>query len=409
MVVLELYIHTLGDFDILFDGKSILKITAKSYKIYKLFQYFITYRGRKLLPETIIDNLYEDNEFNDPKNVLRTQIFRLRQILKKFISNGVDESKYFDISVINGYYCFGLGDLSILDIDEFERYIAEGDKYKPYNLEKSLMYYKKAMEIYKGHYLSINAYETWLVPIRNRYSRLFIKTFYKTIEILEFQGDSYGIIEICEDALTIEPCEETIHICMMDAMLKLGQIKNAMSHYAYLVELLNKEIGVKPSSALKNVYRKIQSHYDEKGEINIDNISVKLEDKIQKGALLCDVDYFKFLYNIEKRRESNIESFIGLVTLVDYSARPTEESKKVLNILTALLEEILGRGDVYSFWNDNQILMFLYEVKESDLSRIKKRIKDDFAGNLKKESRQILLEFKPLKSDINKNLLYKAY
>ena len=95
--------------------------------------------------------------------------------------------------------------------------------------------------------------------------------------------------------------------------------------------------------------------------------------------------------------------------MVDYSARPTEESKKVLNILTALLEEILGRGDVYSFWNDNQILMFLYEVKESDLSRIKKRIKDDFAGNLKKESRQILLEFKPLKSDINKNLLYKAY
>jgi len=154
---MELYVHTLGDFDISFGGQSLLKESSRSYKLYKLFEYFITFRGRKLLPETIIENLWQSNESNDPKNVLRTQIFRLRQIFKKILPKDIDESKYFNISFSNGYYCFEIGELAILDVAEFEKYIRQGDSKKSENIDDAVKLYKKALKLYKGAYLSENS------------------------------------------------------------------------------------------------------------------------------------------------------------------------------------------------------------------------------------------------------------
>jgi len=57
---MKLNIYTLGDFDITYGENSILKESGRSYKLFKLFKYLVTFRGRKLLPETIIESLWED-------------------------------------------------------------------------------------------------------------------------------------------------------------------------------------------------------------------------------------------------------------------------------------------------------------------------------------------------------------
>ena len=94
---MRLYIHTLGDFDISIEGRSLMENSSRSYKLIRLFEYFITFKGRKLLPETIIENLWQDSESDNPKNVLRTQIFRLRQTMKRIIPESLDMSKYYYI------------------------------------------------------------------------------------------------------------------------------------------------------------------------------------------------------------------------------------------------------------------------------------------------------------------------
>ena len=100
---MRLYISTLGEFDIKADGQSILKDSSRMYKIYRLFEYFLTFRNKKLLPETIIDNLLSDSESDDPKNMLRTQIFRLRKIINAFIPKNEDAADYLSLNFINGY------------------------------------------------------------------------------------------------------------------------------------------------------------------------------------------------------------------------------------------------------------------------------------------------------------------
>lgn len=400
---MNLHIKTLGDFDIYFGDESLLKESKRSYKLYKLLQYFLTFRNRKLLPEVIIDNLWQDQDSIDPKNMLRTQIFRLRQLIKKFLPKDADVSKYFNITFANGYYCFEVGEYTALDIVEFEEFIKKAEEKETEDVDEAIKLYRKALVLYNGPYLSENSYEVWLVPIRNHYRRLYIKTLLKLIELYKKKDEYNRIIELCEKAIIIEPYEESIHICLMETMLKLGQIKSAMSHYEYISSLLSNEIGVKSTPGLKEIYRKIQRYYDEQGETDISNIKNKLEEGPMEGALFCDLDYFKFLYNVEKRRSIRDEN-IGYMSLITLKSDNKDKCKhdelsKISRTMLEVLEKSLRKGDVFTSWNDTQIIVMLTNAKRDGLGKIEDRIRNYYQRITKTYSNDISIKFLPLSSD----------
>lgn len=125
---MKIYINFLGSFEVTDGERSLLEESSKKYKLHRLIQYFVTFRGKKLLPETIIDHLFNTLDYSDPKNVLRTQIFRLRQAIREVVGEDVDASDYIEIDFLNGYYSLRLGPKVVLDIDEFERLIGLGDE-----------------------------------------------------------------------------------------------------------------------------------------------------------------------------------------------------------------------------------------------------------------------------------------
>ncbi|HPL54644.1 MAG TPA: BTAD domain-containing putative transcriptional regulator [Bacillota bacterium] len=400
---MRLYIHTLGDFDISIEGRSLMENSSRSYKLIRLFEYFITFKGRKLLPETIIENLWQDSESDNPKNVLRTQIFRLRQTMKRIIPESLDMSKYYNISFNNGYYTFELGELAVLDTIEFESLIGQGESKRLESIDESIELYCKAIKLYKGQYLSENSYEAWLVPKRNYYNMLYLKSLLRLVEMLNEKEDYGRIIELCEEAIIVEPYEEALHICLIEAMLKIGQIRNAMSHYEYIAFLLNKEFGIQSSPGLKKIYSKIQSCYDEKNESDIRNINAKLEESSPNGAMLCDSEYFKFLFNINKRKglRDGIVDYMSLITInCDKRTMKSEDDlKKYVKTMSGVLEKSLRKGDVYSYWNDKQILVMLHGAKEDSLKKVESRIRDNFNNSIMTDNCKIGIEFLPLNSN----------
>lgn len=380
---MKLYISTFGNFDISDENHSLLKDASRQYRLYKLLQYFITFRNKRLLPETIIDNLFRDSESLDPKNVLRTQIFRLRQELKGVIPETDNESDYMYISFINGYYCLETGNKIIIDAAQFENFIAEGDQVINTDIERAKELYGKAIKLYKGMYLSENPYEVWIVPIRNYFSRLYIKTLAKLMEILKDEDRNEEIIGLCEEALFIEPYEEIIHIFLIEAMLNLGQITNAKNHYDYAASIIEKEVGIKSSHGLKNIYRKILNYLNEKTNVDVANIGAKLGGKDEGGALYCDLDYFKFLYNIQKRKSTrqNENDLIAIITLKEDNIIYDEnDTKKWIKHMTDLLKDSLRSSDAFTFWNDSQILLLLHEVRGNGNEIIENRIRERLNG-----------------------------
>lgn len=376
MAYLKLYIKTLGEFDIRLDDESIFEASSRSYKLHRLFQYFITFKNKKLLPESIIDNLWQDSESFDPKNMLRVQIYRLRQNFSSIFPEDIDCKDYLDLTFINGYYCLNIKEKTIVDTDVFEQLIENANSIKSLDVNGAIDKYKSALQIYEGSYLEGSPYELWLVPIRNYYSRLYLKTLLKLIEILEERERYEEIVSLCEKALNIETDDETINICLMESMLKLGNVKHAMSHYEYLISLQVSESRNKPSIAMKDIYNKIQSQYSVKGKLEIRNIDNFLDDGIMLGPTFCDSTYFKFSYNLRKRRRKesslDLDDYICLITL--NRATCQEEHKKHIKELKAILVESFRNGDLITLWNDDQILILLLDSNELGPEIIRSRI-----------------------------------
>jgi DNA-binding SARP family transcriptional activator len=399
---MKLYISTLGEFDIKIDGQSILKDSTRMYKIYRLFEYFLTFRNKKLLPETIIDNLLSDSESDDPKNMLRTQIFRLRKIINYLIPKNEDASQYLSLNFTNGYYSLEIGENTVIDIDEFERFIQQGDKDLNFDIESAINNYQNAISLYKGLYLSDNAYEVWLVPTRNYYQRLYIKTLYKLIKLLKKNEENERIITLCEETLLIEPYEENIHIELMEALLRTGNNKSALNHYEYSLNMLEKELDAKPSQRFTDFIKKIHNNTPRKNDLDISEIRKNLEDGISEGAMYCSLEYFKFLFNIQKRKSlrNNENDYLCIITINRNKSSFYEPvTKNGINDIFMVLEKSLRKGDVFTSWNENQILIMLHDVKNNGTEIIQERLTNNLKEYTKTSTNEIRMIFQPLCSE----------
>ncbi len=394
---MQMNIKTLGVFDISLNGKSLIKKGTRTYKINKLLQYFIAFRNRKILPETIIENLFPEDEYTDPKNTLSTQIFRLRKAIKNVIPEGEDESKYLTINSTNGNYILEVGEKVDIDVDKFEELIKQGDEKLSKDRDEALETYYKALEIYEGMFLSENGYEVWLTPVRNYYNRLYIKVTFQTIEILKEKEKYDTITRTCEKALNYEPYDEDIHICLMESMLKQGQFTSVLNHYEYVVNLLNKEMGISSSPKLDKFYKKIKSTISEKRKMTIMDFLSRIELDEPEGAMQCDFSDFKVIVDSQRRKgERNSEDdYISIITL-EYEGEDTSVPEFWSQGMIKILKNSLRKGDVFTIWNDKQILVLLHEVKQQALILIEKRFRDKIRLNPKIARLKINIDFKPL-------------
>lgn len=373
-----LRVFTLGSFDVLYNQHSLTEQYNSSVKIWELFKYFLTYREELILPERIIDSLWPNADYTDPKRTLRALIFRLRKILN---SKGSHNSNGF-IIYSNGCYKLDTTQNISIDIDMFDDLIHDANDASTADSTKSIELYKKALGMYKGDYLSESYGYDWLVPTRNYYRRIFLQSVYNVSELLKGQKRYDEILTICEMALKFEFFEEKIHFIYIEALAALGKIKQARDHYDYVKEIFEREMGVKPSSALTNLYRLL---FGEISKANLDLTSIAdnlREEYFCEGPVLSDVDFFRFLYQFEQRRSERYgkQTFLFLLTLClpDLTLPPELQLKAGMEELKNILLSSLRKGDVITQWNEAQFILSLPGASADQakiaIERVKKKM-----------------------------------
>lgn len=392
-------INTLGEFDILYEDTSLLESGGNPNRTMRLFKYFLANRDRKVLPENIIEDLWYDNDFVEPKNVLRTQISRLR----KMFYDGKNKRHFFTIENKSGYYIFKILDNCFLDIEEFEKLINQGIFLSYNEVDNGMELLEKGIKLYKGDFLGELEEDEWIIPIRNRMNRLYLKGLYTYIEILKERNMNREIVNICESTIEHDPYGESLHIYFIEALLKIGQKRYALSHYEYITSRMYNNLGITPSLKMKQLYKKLQSYDgDIKKPIDIGGLDEELEEGGNKaGALICEPFYFKFLYNLERRKrsgEGQKNIFLGLITLEDRGsiALTDSEFEGIMSILMEIVEENLRRSDVLSKWNDKQIVSLHYDLQEKDLNIIVKRLEERLKERVPNKNIELLIRFKPI-------------
>ena len=399
--MMDLKITTLGNFNIKIKDESLVEEFGRSYKIFKLLHYFLTFRNKRLLPESIMNSLFEDSESFDPKNMLRAQIYRLRQSLKTILPEGADEKDYISIGFYNGYYMLELGKHVKLDVDKFESLIKEGDHVREIDRKKAIDIYKEAIDIYRGHFLEENSQEVWLIPFRNYYKKIYIMAIFNLLDLLKEKNKHDEIIEICQDTQPYLKDEEGLHVYLMEAMLSLGKVRNALNHYEFITSSSNENINSN-SPLMKNIYKKIHNSIYENENLDITNMEIKLDEEEGSGPLQCSIDYFKFLYSSHKRKrkEDGKKDFLLIITL-DENKHTREDIDGWNTLIKDSLNRLLRKSDIFTFWNDNQALVLLKDVHDGGIEIIEARIKQNFKSQ---DAFDIGIRYKPIN---NKETLEK--
>ncbi len=399
---MSLHVLTFGGFDIRRSDNSLIRKSKRSQRYLELLEYFITNRGKKLSSENIIGNLWSDSESADPQNVLRTQIFRIRKLLKDagLSGSGAVPGETLDIVLENGFYSIKTGENCLIDADIFENAVNEGDNLKNSDPDAALERYISAFSLYKGEYLEGNGNSEWMFVIRNRYNRLFIQTTLRMLELLKLKARWREIVEYFERAVVFEPLEESLHLYYLEALVGLGEFKNALSHYNYITGRILKELAVKPSAAFRSLYNMIVT--GEKNSIEADIYGLRQEfrreDK-KTGALFCDPEYFKIIYNLEERKSLREESntYVGLLTLASNKpAASAEIYESAFERLKPLLSGSLRKGDVFTQWNRRQLIILLMNAKKDSLDQICRRIKKRFNEAPKNNGIEMYFSFEPI-------------
>ena len=209
-----LKVNMLGEFTIEYNGKVITDREGRSKKLWLFIEYLMTFRGREISQNDLIDLLWPDEKNGNPANTLKTLVHRARTLL--------DTLDFFDakdmIIYRRGTYAWNSAIDMVVDLDVFEAHIKEAEK-EGITAEHRLHEIMTAIEMYKGDFLPRLSLESWAVPISTYYHTMYIKAVSNVIDILAGIKDWEAIIGITQKAIEIDPYDEKLHYHLIQALV----------------------------------------------------------------------------------------------------------------------------------------------------------------------------------------------
>ena len=124
----------------------------------------------------------------------------------------------------------------------------------------------------------------------------------------------------------------------------------AQKQYEYVTSMLYEEMGVKPSSDLRKLYRKIKCN-DKKVLVDLSSFQkIMVDSRESDGAYFCEPDTFVSVYKLECHRAVRTKQiiFMGLFTINRVKNRG-QDNKVMRNGIGSLLNVLiqdLREGDV---------------------------------------------------------------
>ncbi len=379
-----LTVRTLGTFAV-FSGSNVLSSASpRAQNLWKLFKYILTNRDHPISTDRLIDLLWPDGDCENPIKALYSLMYRLRSLL-----NSGEAPKQDYILFRHNSYMWNPDVPCKIDAEDFDRYAAQAGEFDRNRLSR-IACYQKALELYQGDYLSESAMEDWVLPWANYYKRIYSSCVKPLAKLLMDDGDFTAAVRVCEQAIERDPYEEVLHEMLINCLINMGQLTQAMTHYNYISNLLYKELGVQPSERLQKLYKSIhQSAQDVQYDLRTIKLSMREDPGASHGAFLCDIEVFRQLYKLEARtmERSGQVAYVAVITITTPSHMLPDN--RTLNEAMYLLRQVtvgsLRRGDVVSQYSKSQLVLLLATITLEDcelvLGRIRRNFSQQYQGN----------------------------
>lgn len=139
-----------------------------------------------------------------------------------------------------------------VDVEAFAKLVADGT---PDSLERAAALYRG--ELLAGVTFEEEAFERWLTGARERLRELAIEGFTKLVRYRRETGSLAAAMRIGRQLVAIDPVEESGHRTLMRLYAEAGRRSAALRQYQDCVTQLERELGVEPEAATKELYQQI--------------------------------------------------------------------------------------------------------------------------------------------------------
>lgn len=367
-----IYISLLGNFEIKNGDAKIEETINRSKKMWNLLGYIITYHNKHISQNEYIDMLWPDEVSANPVNALKTLLSRVRTLLEPIAIN----QENFILSS-QGSYQWNNKLPCVIDIEEFEKYCQKATDVS-YPEDERIKFFKKALDLYQGDFLTKHSTELWVIPLATYYHNLYLDTVKAFLQLLNTRNE-YELMEYyCSKALQIERFDETLHCIFIQILLNQGNTIAAMNHYEQTTDLLYLNLGVKPSKELRSLYLNIiRTQKTLETDLNIIQGDLK-EAEFKSGPFVCEYCIFQETYRLIARQAAREgrSVYLCLITVSD-SKGDIPSLNKLDAAMKRLLDAIndsLRRGDVVSKYSGAQYVILLPDINYEDGSMVMERI-----------------------------------
>lgn len=371
----KIIIYTLGEFSISCGDVTITEKLRRSKKMWTLLKYLITFRGREVSQNEMIELLWADGESGNPAGALKTQLHRLRTVLQGL---PLDEELIINAS---GTYAFNASLDYWIDTEEFERLFKLSGRAEISEKER-VSYLQRAFELYKGDFLHKSSTEKWVMPINVYYHSVFLRITHKLTDILYKHRQFSELTNVCKKAIMIDSLDHKSHYNLIKAFTEMGERQAAKKHYYYVIDLFYNRQGINPPPELISLYEEIIKS-EESFETDMSEVKRRLGEKDEyaeekrRGAFFCELEFFKYVYHLEIRdaERTGREFQLCLLTVKESGGVPgSEVLGKAMQNLFESISKSLRASDIFARYSASQFIIMLPSADEKNTELIMKRI-----------------------------------
>ena len=381
-----LTIKTFGYFNILYNGESVFYGQNNAVKPLEILKFLIVNIGKEVSIETIVENIWPDNEYYDEKTVIRTYIHRLRKVIAAENRFNTDFSGDLRIHASKGRYRLEISDRVDLDIDrltELNDVIAAlppaeagSDITEVGSLADTLL------SVYTGSFIADAPFAAWTVMYRNYYTRIFSNSLNTLLDFYKNAGDNEKLIELCEASLKIYDLDEKTNIFFMNALIDSGRAAVALQHYSYITKKMYTELAVSPSDRMLEVYGRMKT---DKSPVNAGAGAGATARQLISEEDFSDAERIISIINdlndVAQKIMIGMDKYsVGYVLLKQSPGAKSAgcDDEELQKILEKAIRLSLRKNDMYAVFGPHHAVIILSDAQEAYYSLIIKRLNEEF-------------------------------
>lgn len=365
-----LKVRMFGKFTLIYGDRQISCDNTRSKQIWSILAYLIYYRDRGVSSEELLGLMRNSNKNGNPTGAMRATMHRVRTLLESVMPAFGRQILVYK----NGAYLWDPHVPVELDVDAFDSLLSSVSKENdPDDLDR----YVAALNLYDGQFLSLQSSETWVMSRQVYYQELYESIVQKALPMLEKTGRYAEAVVICQKALQIDPYSEPMYQHLMRFLLNQGKRQDVIALYERMMKLLLETFGVMPDQESRTLYREALKTVNV-GVLSPEMMMEQLEERAITGALICDIDFFRMLYQSQARMVARTGNAVHIALLSLRSRRNRDVTQKqiahAMDNLEEHMRQSLRKGDVITRCSASQFIIMLPQANCENSCMVCRRV-----------------------------------